>query len=74
MSFEFEDTCLLADKFRGIAVIPKSNNKDRLKQNLEVADFSLTKEELEKISELDRGLRFNDPGFYLTGRPIRIFS
>ncbi len=66
--------CALADFFRGIAVIPKSNNKDRLKQNLEVNNFSLTKEELEEISKLDQGLRFNDPGFYLQNRPIRIFS
>ena len=58
---------------RGIAVIPKSNNVDRLKQNLEVTDFDLTKEELQSIGDLDKGLRFNDPGFYLE-QPIRIFA
>ncbi|CAK7893110.1 NADPH-dependent D-xylose reductase II,III [[Candida] anglica] len=46
---------------RNIAVIPKSNNPDRLLQNLEVNDFDLTKEEIEEISKLEQGLRFNDP-------------
>ncbi|KAH6724802.1 NAD(P)H-dependent D-xylose reductase [Leptodontidium sp. MPI-SDFR-AT-0119] len=59
---------------RGIAVIPKSNNKARLAENLQVNDFSMTKEELEEIAGLDRGLRFNDPGFYLPDHPIRIFA
>ncbi|KIW04691.1 uncharacterized protein PV09_04425 [Verruconis gallopava] len=58
---------------RGIAVIPKSNNQSRLKQNLEVTDFDLTKEEIDSISALDKGLRFNDPGFYLH-KPLRIFA
>ncbi|KFY85070.1 hypothetical protein V500_08726 [Pseudogymnoascus sp. VKM F-4518 (FW-2643)] len=58
---------------RGIAVIPKSNNKARLQQNLEVNDFSMKEEELAEITGLDKGLRFNDPGFYLE-KPIRIFD
>lgn len=59
---------------RGIAVIPKSNNKARLQQNLNANDFSMTEKELKEISGLDRGLRFIDPGFSLASRPIRIFS
>ncbi|CAH1390856.1 unnamed protein product [Nezara viridula] len=39
----------------GVAVIPKSTNPDRIKQNFDVFDFELTKEEFEKISALDRG-------------------
>ncbi|KEF59182.1 oxidoreductase [Exophiala aquamarina CBS 119918] len=58
---------------RGIAVIPKSNNPDRLKQNLQVMDFALTDDELKAISALDKGLRFNDPGTYLQD-PLRIFA
>lgn len=46
---------------RGIAVIPKSNNQNRLKQNLEVTSFDLEKSELDAISGLDRNLRFNNP-------------
>jgi D-xylose reductase len=54
-------------------VIPKSNNKDRLAQNLEVTDFDLQHDEIEAISGLDRGLRFNDPGYYLE-MPIPLFA
>lgn len=46
---------------RKIAVIPKSNNQDRLLQNLNVNDFDLTQEELDSIAKLDIGLRFNNP-------------
>lgn len=59
---------------RNIAVIPKSNNPNRLAQNLDVLAFDLSKEETESISGLDRGLRFNDPGFYLPNHPLRIFA
>ncbi|KAF1846115.1 Aldo/keto reductase [Cucurbitaria berberidis CBS 394.84] len=59
---------------RNIAVIPKSNNKDRLAQNLDVTSFDLSKEELESISALDKGLRFNDPGHYLPDHPLHIFA
>lgn len=46
---------------RKVAVIPKSNNPARLAQNLQTTNFDLEKSELEAISALDRGLRFNDP-------------
>lgn len=46
---------------RGIAVIPKSNNQGRLEQNLDVCSFDLSADEIEKISSLDKNLRFNDP-------------
>ncbi|KAM0434688.1 hypothetical protein ACHAPT_003787 [Fusarium lateritium] len=59
---------------RGIAVIPKSNNPGRLAQNLDVVGFDLAEDEIESISALDRGLRFNDPGFYLPNYPLRIFA
>lgn len=58
---------------RGIAVIPKSSNQTRLKQNLECTDFDLSSDEIEAISSLDQGLRFNDPGHYLH-RPLHIFA
>ncbi|KAI9877546.1 MAG: NAD(P)H-dependent D-xylose reductase (XR) [Pleopsidium flavum] len=56
---------------RGVAVIPKSNNQHRLAQNLDVTGFDLSKGELEEVSELDKGLRFNDPLSY--GVPIPIW-
>ena len=46
---------------RGVAVIPKSNNQNRLAQNLDVCGFELAADEIKSISALDRGLRFNNP-------------
>lgn len=53
---------------RGVVVIPKSNNAERLAQNLDSTGFDLAGEELEAISALDKGLRFNDPADF--GLPI----
>ncbi|XP_014291956.3 aldo-keto reductase family 1 member A1, partial [Halyomorpha halys] len=39
----------------GVATIPKSTNPTRIKENFDVFDFELTKEESEKIRALDRG-------------------
>ncbi|PMD38036.1 putative NAD(P)H-dependent D-xylose reductase xyl1 [Hyaloscypha variabilis F] len=50
---------------RGLAVIPKSNNPERLHANLDVTSFDLSESELESISGLDRHLRFNNPTDYL---------
>jgi len=50
---------------RGLAVIPKSNNQTRLEENLACCEFDLSKEDLDSISALERGLRFNDPADYL---------
>ncbi|KAI9829981.1 MAG: NAD(P)H-dependent D-xylose reductase (XR) [Phylliscum demangeonii] len=55
---------------RGICVIPKSNDPDRLRQNLDVAGFELAEREIADISGLDRRLRFNDPLDYLGTFPI----
>lgn len=38
-----------------IAVIPKSSNPERIKQNIEIFDFILSDEDLEKLNALDRG-------------------
>lgn len=59
---------------RNIAVIPKSNNRDRLAQNLDVTSFDLSKDELDSITALNKGLRFNDPGHYLPDHPLHIFA
>jgi len=55
---------------RNIIVIPKSNSVDRLKQNLDCCSFSLSEDEMNKISGLDKGLRFNMPN----SMGIRIFT
>ena len=40
---------------QGIVVIPKSSNKDRLKENISIFDFELTTEEMGIIDSLDLG-------------------
>lgn len=40
---------------RGVVVIPKSTNPDRMRQNLAVFDFTLADEDMEKIATLDLG-------------------
>jgi diketogulonate reductase-like aldo/keto reductase len=39
---------------KDIVVIPKTTHKDRMIQNIDVFDFELTQEEMEKVSELDQ--------------------
>ncbi|KAL4898303.1 putative NAD(P)H-dependent D-xylose reductase xyl1 [Aspergillus ambiguus] len=55
---------------RGIAVIPKSNDPTRLAKNLEVTGWDLQQSEIDSISALDLGLRFNDPIGYGMYVPI----
>jgi len=57
---------------RGVAVIPKSNNQSRLAQNLDVTSFDLSNSEVEQISHLNKGLRFNDPLNYGVAQPIYV--
>ncbi|KAL8950239.1 MAG: hypothetical protein Q9183_007535 [Haloplaca sp. 2 TL-2023] len=57
---------------RNVAVIPKSNNKDRLAQNLDVLGFDLGDEDMKAIKAIDKGLRFNDPVNY--GFPLPIYA
>ncbi|KAI0756810.1 xylose reductase [Daedaleopsis nitida] len=46
---------------QGLAVIPKSNNHERLVQNLACTGFELSDEEIKAISALNINLRLNDP-------------
>lgn len=55
---------------RDVAVIPKSNNPGRLAQNLDVTGWNLEQDEIEAVSGLDKGLRFNDPVNYGVNLPI----
>ncbi|XP_054582564.1 aldo-keto reductase family 1 member D1 isoform X2 [Eptesicus fuscus] len=45
---------------RGIVVIPKSFNPKRIKENFQIFDFSLTKEEMKSIETLNKNLRLVD--------------
>lgn len=49
---------------RGTAVIPKTQNVQRLKENLSLFDFELSEQQMNTISGLDRNQRFNDPGVF----------
>ncbi len=44
----------------GISVVPKTVNKDRMKQNIDLFDFKLTQDELDQIRKLDKTFRFTD--------------
>ncbi len=47
---------------RGVAVVPKTERPERLRENLAIFDFDLTAEEMAAIGGLNRNRRFNDPG------------
>jgi D-xylose reductase len=49
---------------RGTSAIPKSSKPERLRENIAIFDFELTKDEMTAISRLDRNRRFNDPGVF----------
>jgi len=50
------------DLQRGVATIPKSVNRDRVKSNADIFDFILSPEDMDAINSLDKNLRFGyDP-------------
>lgn len=53
---------------RGVVIIPKSTHENRIKENLDIWDFDLTTEDMEKIAGLDMGyqgtaVKHFDPDF-----------
>lgn len=53
---------------RGVVIIPKSTHENRIKENLDIWDFELTAEDMEKIADLDMGyqgtaVKHFDPDF-----------
>ena len=52
---------------RGVSIIPKSTHVERMEQNIDIWDFDLTDEEMEKIASKDLGhseiVNHDDPGF-----------
>jgi D-xylose reductase len=49
---------------RGTAIVPKSSHIDRLRENIQLFDFQLTDQQMQRISGLDQNRRFNDPGVF----------
>lgn len=43
-----------------MALTVKSSNSERIRSNIDIFDFSLTKEEMEKLNALNRNRRFVD--------------
>ena len=60
---------------RGTAVIPKSVNPARMKQNLDAAEVSLTEEDMQEIAGLDRNRRYLGGEFWaMEGSPYTVTS
>lgn len=50
------------DLQNGVITLPKSVRPDRIKENVDIFDFELTKEEMQSIDDLNQGFRFGpDP-------------
>ena len=49
---------------RDISVIPKSNNLERIKQNLDLFGFKLSNDDIKELQTLEKNLRFNNPGVF----------
>lgn len=47
---------------RNTVVIPKTSKVERLKENFQVFDFKLTKDDMNLIKTMDRKYRTNQPG------------
>ena len=47
---------------RGVSVIPKSTQDERMKKNFESLDIKLDEEDIERINKLNRNSRHFDPG------------
>ncbi|MDG3582361.1 aldo/keto reductase [Galbibacter pacificus] len=57
---------------RGTAVIPKSTNPQRIKQNYESYEIELTDSDLEKIAAMDKNYRYVDGTFFeVAGGPYK---
>ena len=48
---------------QGVSAIPKSSRRDHLEENLRIFDFTLSDDEMQRMSALGRGLRLVDPGW-----------
>jgi len=49
---------------RGTAIIPKTSKPERMRENLDIDDFSLSPVEMAAINALNQNRRFNDPGVF----------
>ncbi|KKA26228.1 hypothetical protein TD95_000030 [Thielaviopsis punctulata] len=59
---------------RGLAIIPKVTREPLMVENLNSVEFDMEQEDIEKISRLDKGLRFNQPSNYFPTDKLWIFG
>ncbi|OAA63730.1 d-xylose reductase [Niveomyces insectorum RCEF 264] len=59
---------------RGLAVIPKTNTPERLKENLDVTGWNLEQADIDSITALDKNIRFNQPFNYFPTEKLWIFA
>ncbi len=61
---------------RGVTIIPKSTHKERMEQNIDIWDFSLTEEDMKEIEVLDLGhseiVNHYDPAFVKLLHQVKI--
>ncbi len=62
---------------RGVTVIPKSTHKERIVENFDIWDFTLTEDEMKQISSLDMGyvgtaIKHFDPEFVRAVNGVKI--
>lgn len=59
---------------RGYVIIPKTEKKERLNENIKSMDFTISKEDLEKISGLNKNIRYFDTKYWDSALNIPIFN
>ncbi|XP_028856183.1 aldo-keto reductase family 1 member A1-B isoform X1 [Denticeps clupeoides] len=55
---------------RGVVTIPKSVTESRIKENIQVFDFTLEADEINSITALARGWRYIVPTITVDGKPV----
>jgi len=55
---------------RGTAVIPKSSQPERVRENAAIFDFELSNDDMGAMATLECGRRFNDPGVFCEGMGV----
>ena len=57
--------CIAYQLHRGLVVIPKSVNPDRIRENLKATEVKLDAEDLQRVKALDKNLRFFSGTFFV---------
>ncbi|RDD36828.1 Alcohol dehydrogenase [NADP(+)] [Trichoplax sp. H2] len=55
---------------RNVAIIPKSVNESRIKQNLQVTDFQLTSDDMDRLMKIPTKFRYCEPKITVNGESV----